>query len=76
MAELDPYVLDVSEEKERTERNRGNRLGRTSSAQNGVADSITRHHVHVIKFTRADLGDAGPITGMIKSSPACERRQR
>ena len=27
-------------------------------------------HVHVIKFARADLGDTGPVTGMIKGSPA------
>ena len=76
MAELDPHVFHISEEKERTQRNRGNRLGRTSLAQNGVAHSITRRHVHIIKFAGADLGDAGSVTGVLERlHPACERRQ-
>ena len=79
MAKLDTHVFHVSEEKKRTQRDCGNRLGRTSFAQNGVAHCIARCHMHVVEFARADLGDAGSITGMLKCPTALandDKRER
>ena len=50
LVELDPDILDVGQEDERAERDRGDRLDPAPLAQDGIADRLAGRDVHVVEL--------------------------